>query len=205
MCGLPAHPKHEGLCLSHAQRRAPQPREDDLSHLLASPDGDFMLQIDINHVLGKLFDALAANRISARRAGTLAYIANLLAQTQEGGKNEARRWEIDKPTYLKMLELKYPEDSPVEAIMKAEPAPRQPATDSLRLNPFRQTTLSPPSTRRKPSRLLPFRNHRLPRHWNRLASRLRNPPPTLRSTAIFRTPPIFPRNSPLPPSITSPR
>ena len=108
MCGLPAHPKHDGLCLAHARRRAPQPREDNLSSLLASPAGDFIYQIDINHVLGKLFEALAANRISSRRASTLAYIAHLIVQTQQGAKYEANRWEIDKPTFQKMLELKYP-------------------------------------------------------------------------------------------------
>jgi hypothetical protein len=106
MCGLPAHPKHNGLCLAHGRRA--EPREDDLAAYLASPAGDFITQIDINHVLGKLFTALAANRISSRRAGTLAYIACHLMQTQAGAKNEARRWEIDSSTYRKLVALKYP-------------------------------------------------------------------------------------------------
>lgn len=123
MCGLPTHPKGEGLCLTHFRAcRNPKPltREDDLSAELRSPAGDFLYQIDINHVLGKLFEALAANRISSRRASTLAYIAHLLAQTQQGAKYEANRWELDKPTYERMLELKYPGFAD-----ESEPAPQE--------------------------------------------------------------------------------
>lgn len=108
LCGLPAHPKHDGLCLTHGTRTTPKPREDDLSHELASPAGDFITQIDINHVLGKLFVALASNRVTPRRAGTLAYIGCLLMQTQQAAKREAARWEVDAPTMRKLLNLKYP-------------------------------------------------------------------------------------------------
>ena len=114
MCGLPAHPKGEGLCLTHFRytkaQAKPQVREDDLSAELASPDDDYITQIDINHVLGKLFDALAANRLSARRASSLAYIACLIAQTQKAAKREAERWEIDLPIFKKLTALKYPEE-----------------------------------------------------------------------------------------------
>ena len=106
-CVLPAHPKHHGLCLTHARRSKPEPREEDLSAELASPAGDFTTQIDINHVLGKLFTALASNRVSPRRAGTLAYIGCLLSQTQQGAKVEAARWDLDAPTLKKLVELKY--------------------------------------------------------------------------------------------------
>jgi len=109
MCALPAHPKHNGLCLTHARRSTPQPREDDLSAELASPAGDFITQIDINHTLGNLFTALASNRISYRRAGTLAYILCLLSQTQLGAKDEARRWDKDAPVLERLLRLKYPQ------------------------------------------------------------------------------------------------
>ena len=111
MCGLPVHPKGDGLCLTHFRYTKAQakPREDDLSAELASPDGDYITQIDINHVLGKLFDALAANRLSARRASSLAYIGSLVAQTQKAAKHEAERWEIDLPISKKLAALKYPE------------------------------------------------------------------------------------------------
>ena len=110
LCGLPASPKYDGLCYAHGRRAnspPPAPREFDLSPEFTSPTGEFITQIDINHVLGKLFVALAANRISTRRAGTLAYIAGLLAQTQSGAKREALRWDLDYDTLLKLYHLKY--------------------------------------------------------------------------------------------------
>jgi len=111
LCGLPAHPKGDGLCLSHYRQAHAKPatREDDLSTELANPAGDYITQIDINHVLGKLFDALAAKRCSPRRASSLAYIACLLAQTQKAAKEEARHWADDKPVFQTMLKIKYPD------------------------------------------------------------------------------------------------
>jgi len=109
-CGLPAHPKGDGLCLSHFRlaHAKPAPREENLSAELANPAGDYITQIDINHVLGKLFDALAANRCSPRRASSLAYIACLLAQTQKAAKEEARHWADDEFVFQTMLKIKYP-------------------------------------------------------------------------------------------------
>jgi hypothetical protein len=115
LCAMPAHPKHNGLYLHHAKQVMPKPtkplppapREDDLSNELRSPVDDFITQIDINHVLGKLFDALSANRLSSKRAGTLAYIACLLKDTQKSAMEEARRWETDLPLLKKIEALKY--------------------------------------------------------------------------------------------------
>ena len=77
---MPAHPKGDGLCLHHSRHldAKPAPREDDLSGEITSLVGDYITQIDINHVLGKLYEALAANRLSPRRASSLAYIAFLM-------------------------------------------------------------------------------------------------------------------------------
>jgi hypothetical protein len=108
-CTMPAHPNHDGLCLSHATiHRRTFHREDDLVKELATPAGDFITQIDINHVLGKLFEALAANRVSPKRAATLAYIGHLLLQSQKGAKSEANRWEIDTNIFRRLVEIKYP-------------------------------------------------------------------------------------------------
>ncbi|HTZ46776.1 MAG TPA: hypothetical protein VMH20_04250, partial [Verrucomicrobiae bacterium] len=71
----------------------------DLSREIRSLADDYITQIDINHVLGKLFDALAANRISTKRATSLAYIADLLMRSQGGAKQEARCWDLDLPIY----------------------------------------------------------------------------------------------------------
>src|SRR5258708_16975377 len=122
-CTMPAHPKYEGLCLNHATiHRRTYHREDDLVKELASPAGDFITQIDINHVLGKLFEALAANRVSPRRAATLAYIGHLLLQSQKSAKSEANRWEIDTNIFRRLVEIKYPSAKhPKSARFKPQP------------------------------------------------------------------------------------
>lgn len=108
-CTMPAHPKHDGLCLNHATiHRRTFHREDDLVKELSSPAGDFITQIDINHVLGKLFEALAANRITPKRAATLAYIGHLLLRSQSGARREASNWPIESQVLSKLVEIKYP-------------------------------------------------------------------------------------------------
>ena len=108
-CTMPAHPKYEGLCLNHATiHRRTFHREDDLVKELSSPAGDFITQIDINHVLGKLFEALAANRITPKRAATLAYIGHLLLRSQSGARREASNWPIESQVLSKLVEIKYP-------------------------------------------------------------------------------------------------
>jgi hypothetical protein len=59
-----------------------------------------MTRIDINHALGKLFEALAANRVSLKRAATPAYIGPLLLQS------EANRW--DAKTFRRLVDIKFP-------------------------------------------------------------------------------------------------
>jgi len=139
-CGLPAHPKGDGLCLSHYRQAHTRPatREDDLSAELANPAGDYITQIDINHVLGKLFDALAAKRCSPRRASSLAYIACLLAQTQKAAKEEARHWAADKPVFQTMLKIKYPdypESGEKPAMAEVISLSEEPVTASLDPSP----------------------------------------------------------------------
>jgi hypothetical protein len=109
-CGLPAHSKGEGLCLVHYRRllAAEKPRDDDLSRELASPSGDFMRQFDIHHILGALFKALAAKRVTPRRATSLAYIAFLIAQSQKAAKAEARNYDEEIPIFKRWLDVKYP-------------------------------------------------------------------------------------------------
>jgi hypothetical protein len=108
-CGMPAHPKYNGLCLNHGtiHSRA-NAREDELYNLLVSPAGGLLSQEEINLALVKLFEALATNRISTRRAATLAYIGHLLLQTYSGLKAEARMTELQGAKDLRMLlKMKY--------------------------------------------------------------------------------------------------
>src|SRR5260370_18510037 len=54
----------------------------------ASITGEFMPSTDINLVLGKLFTALAQNRIPPRNAAILAYIGQLMLHSLPGVKRE---------------------------------------------------------------------------------------------------------------------
>jgi len=108
-CGMPAHPKYNGLCLNHGTiHMRTTAREDDLYNELASPSGAFLSPAEINQALGKLFEALAANRISTRRAATLAYIGHLLLQAYSGLKAEAHMTAMQGARDLHMLlKMKY--------------------------------------------------------------------------------------------------
>ncbi|HXX14674.1 MAG TPA: hypothetical protein VEJ47_07200 [Candidatus Eremiobacteraceae bacterium] len=91
---------------------------------MRSPAGeDYICLVDINHVLGKLFDALAANRISVKRAAGLAYIADLLMRSQEGAKQEVARWDEELPVFQRWWGFKYGKEK-VEA-GGGEPAEEQ--------------------------------------------------------------------------------
>ena len=125
---MPAHPNYEGLCLNHATiHRRTFHREDDLVKELASPAGDFITQIDINHVLGKLFEALAANRVSPKRAATLAYIGHLLMRSQSGARDEANNWAIESKVLSKLVAIKYPSDHSPNGASSAPPAQPSPS------------------------------------------------------------------------------
>ena len=50
--------------------------------------GDFMTATDLNHALGKLYTALAQNRISSRNANALARIGRTMLSTIPGIKTE---------------------------------------------------------------------------------------------------------------------
>ena len=87
---LPAGPRPSPL----DSYEPPDPRELDLSAELASPTGDFLTSIDLNHILGNLFIELAANRVSTRRASALAYICANLLRTQPDLRRQIRFMEL---------------------------------------------------------------------------------------------------------------
>jgi len=58
------------------------------AEISASITGEFMTSTDINFVLGKLFTALAQNRIPPRNAAILAYIGQLMLHSLRGVKRE---------------------------------------------------------------------------------------------------------------------
>jgi hypothetical protein len=146
-CGMPAHPNYDGLCLNHGTiHMRTAAREDDLYNELASPSGAFLSQAEINQSLGKLYEALAGNRISPRRAATLAYIAYLLLQAHAGLKAEARMTELQGAKDLRMLlKMKYG-----PALRKEAEKKQTPPTAPAPATPSRSTRRSDTPTAPKP-------------------------------------------------------
>jgi hypothetical protein len=88
-CRMLRHHDHPSLCIFHARTELQLKECDRLgAELAASLTGDFMTATDVNFVLGKLFTALAQNRIPPRNAHTLAYIAQLMLHSLPNLKKE---------------------------------------------------------------------------------------------------------------------
>ncbi len=88
-CRMLRHNGHPTLCLFHARDEMQLLESQRLgAEISASVTGEFMTSTDINFVLGKLFTALAQNRIPPRNAAVLAYIGQLMLHSLPGVKRE---------------------------------------------------------------------------------------------------------------------
>jgi len=87
-CRMPRHVSHDSLCVFHARQEQQLVELDSIGEELGSLSGEFTTVSDVNHVIGKLFKLVAANRIPARNAHLLAYLAQLLLQSQKEVKHE---------------------------------------------------------------------------------------------------------------------
>jgi hypothetical protein len=88
-CRMVRAATHPTLCLFHARDEQQLLESHRLGAEIASSiSGDFMTATDSNFVLGKLFTALAQNRIPRRNAATLAYIADLMLVSLPNIKKE---------------------------------------------------------------------------------------------------------------------
>ena len=80
-CSIPTPSEEVQFCSRHAKLAKTQPIEQDLSAILLKQSQDFQTAQGVNFALGNLFELLAKNRISPRRAAVLAYIGSLLLRT----------------------------------------------------------------------------------------------------------------------------
>jgi hypothetical protein len=79
---------HPSLCIFHAREEQQLIESDKLAAEFASLSGKLNTITDINHVLGKVFTALAEKRISHQAAATFGYLGQLLLQSIPGVKSE---------------------------------------------------------------------------------------------------------------------
>jgi hypothetical protein len=87
ICGNPSTPSGDGKCRSHASLRRLRPIVDDeLTADLPNFTADIPSQEEIHRTITRVIQALAANRISTRRAATFGYLAQLLLTTRPNEK-----------------------------------------------------------------------------------------------------------------------
>jgi hypothetical protein len=88
-CRMLRSPAHSSFCAFHARQELqllqPQRLGDEIS---ASLNGDFLTATDINHVLGKLFTAVAQNRIPLRKATVLTLLGRAMLSSLPYVKQE---------------------------------------------------------------------------------------------------------------------
>jgi len=109
---------HPSLCVFHARAERQIVESDRLgSELATTLTGRFMTATDVNFVLGKLFQAIAQNRIPPRNAGNLAFVGKLLLLSLDKLKDEFSfkyDFEVWKKMYLDAKPLSSP--PPVSAV-----------------------------------------------------------------------------------------
>jgi hypothetical protein len=126
-CRMLRHASHPTLCLFHAREEQQLLELDQIGDELASLSGDFQTVADIQHVVGKLFKLVAANRIPVRNARLLAYLAQLLFHGQADVKQETIRAQ-NHHAWGEVLRTIYPpvpraNPSPLPKTLHRESAP----------------------------------------------------------------------------------
>jgi len=88
-CRMFRHQDHPSLCIFHARAERQIIESDRLgSELAATLTGRFMTATDINFALGKLYKAIAQNRVPPRNASNLAFVGKLLLLSLDKLKEE---------------------------------------------------------------------------------------------------------------------
>jgi hypothetical protein len=87
-CRMLRKKDHLSFCIRHAREEQQRLESEKLAAEFASLSGKLNTVTDINHVLGKVFIALAEKRISHQTAETFGYLGQLLLQSIPGVKSE---------------------------------------------------------------------------------------------------------------------
>jgi hypothetical protein len=88
-CRMLRSPAHSCFCAFHARQELQLLESQRLGgEIAASLNGDFLTATDINHVLGKLFIAVAQNRMPLRKAVALTCIGKVMLSSLHLVKQE---------------------------------------------------------------------------------------------------------------------
>ncbi len=78
-CRMLRIPAHSLFCAFHARQELELLESQRLGDEISTPlNGDFLTATDINHVLGKLFIAVAQDRVPPRKATALAFLGQVM-------------------------------------------------------------------------------------------------------------------------------
>jgi hypothetical protein len=88
--------QQSGLCAHHLAEKKARDKDADFFFPLMKQENRFQNAQAINTSLNQLYDLLARDRISARRASTLAYISSLLLRTLPAIDDDTARGIVDK-------------------------------------------------------------------------------------------------------------
>ena len=108
-CCMPAIPSLNGYCRSHAsllKSGAPVEHNEDLLQEIGLFNEDPPSEDDVHRAMARVFRALAANRISTRRAATFGYLAQIIL-TSKGSKQVRQASHDLSNAFLKTLDLAY--------------------------------------------------------------------------------------------------
>jgi|SRR5689334_3812310 hypothetical protein len=87
-CRMLRGTSHPSFCPDHAKKFERLTEEEKLRAEFVSLSGNLNTVTDINHVLTKVFNAMAQGRISRHTANTLGYLAQLLLQSMPEVRRE---------------------------------------------------------------------------------------------------------------------
>jgi hypothetical protein len=146
-CCMPSVPSLNGYCRSHGTALKPRPAEEhnaDLLQEIGLFKNDPPSEEDVHRAMSRVFRALAANRISTRRAATFGFLAQIIL-TSKGSKQVRQASHDLTNAFLKTLDLAYnPKFSKLNPAFK-DPALRSPQDQAQPSAP--NPTTQPPTHR----------------------------------------------------------
>jgi hypothetical protein len=139
-CRMLRQQDHPALCVFHARAERQVVESDRLgSELAATLTGKFMTATDINFALGKLYKAIAQNRIPPRNASNLAFVGKLLLLSL-GKLKEEFRFQYDFEAWKRMSTNAIPLSNPLAVALPVEQQSRESAVIDC---PDGETTAAP--------------------------------------------------------------
>ncbi len=198
-CRMLRHPRHPQLCPFHAHAELQLQESHQLGAEIATTlTGHFISSADVVHILGKVFAALAQDRIPQKRAATLGYLGQIMLQAMP---QVARETELgfNPNTWIELVnESVYPQSSrarnPIHIQSPDEPAAAQPAAPPA---PAPAPLHPEGSARRADAPVSESTSTKSPRQANRAPAGVTMPPSSRTNSPLTPPESAHPKNPPI--------